>query len=183
VLFTVYHTLEPHSLELIRMLPSLKEESEYDDDLPSDTSDSKLQHFADGKHCLMNLSVRNSYGVPFEVSLSRPNTSEEGEPVTVTRLVPPGATERCAARLIVKNASLTNRLILPVPRLTLPLDEVSKSVPSLLDRQYVVDKSKKTVDQARMDKELFWYRHSLLSSIQATWVEVSMSRNYGMGSG
>lgn len=60
-----------------------------------------------------------------------------------------------------------------MPRLSLPNEELTKPVPSLLDRQYVVEKSKKSPEQARMDKELFWYRDTLLSSLQATWVEVS----------
>jgi len=87
---------------VVRILSSSKDESEDREDFQAPPSSSnpsnlKLQRFADGKHCLLNLSVRNSYGVPFEVSLSRPNLEDEGEPVTVTRLVPPGATERCVA--------------------------------------------------------------------------------------
>ena len=45
----------------------------------------------DVEHCLISLSVRNVYGVPFEVALSR---KDGGPEITANRLVPPGATER-----------------------------------------------------------------------------------------
>jgi hypothetical protein len=57
-----------------------------------------LTEEADDKHCLVALSVRNVFGVPFEVCLARTVPQEgsgmEHEEVLATRLVPPGATER-----------------------------------------------------------------------------------------
>ena len=59
-----------------------------------------LEEEADAEHCLLAMSVRNVFGVPFEVCLARvpgesgrdvdPNVGE----VVATRLIPPGATER-----------------------------------------------------------------------------------------
>ena len=98
VLFTVYHTLEPHALDLVRLLPGptawettpkAQNASTAGNSLAIDS----LQRCSDGRHCLLGLSVRNVYGVPFEVSIARPVTNGP-EDVAVTRLVPPGATER-----------------------------------------------------------------------------------------
>lgn len=98
VLFTVYHTLEPHALDLVRLLPgytasetTLKAQNASAAGSP--LAIDSLQRCSDGKHCLLGLSVRNVYGVPFEVSIARPATNGQ-EAMTVTRLVPPGATER-----------------------------------------------------------------------------------------
>ena len=64
-----------------------------------------LTNEADNKHCLVALSVRNIFGVPFEVCLARVDDGEVVEDgrrdeVVATRLVPPGATERyvCLSR-------------------------------------------------------------------------------------
>lgn len=65
------------------------------------------------------------------------------------------------------------RLILPVPRLSIPAEDLAQPIPKLSDRQHVVEKLKKTAEQARADRELFWYRERLLSSLEATWIEVS----------
>jgi len=98
VLFTVYHTLEPHALDLVRLLPG-KEVSETTPKARSPSTAGStlavdsLERCSDGKHCLLGLSVRNVYGVPFEVSIARPATNGQ-EAMAVTRLVPPGATER-----------------------------------------------------------------------------------------
>lgn len=61
-----------------------------------------FKHEADGKHCLVALGVRNVFGVPFEVSLTRidtePQVSEDD--LVVSRLIPPGASERYVFRLV-----------------------------------------------------------------------------------
>lgn len=59
-----------------------------------------------------------------------------------------------------------------MPRLSIPVEELAQPIPKLSDRQYVVEKLKKSAEQIRSDRELFWYRERLLSSLEATWVEV-----------
>jgi len=86
ILFTVYHTFEPHSLDIVRFQPNskgskgTKNTSLVPPPTPSRTSfantaDSsfrkKLEDEADDEHCLVCLSVRNVHGVPFEVTLER----------------------------------------------------------------------------------------------------------------
>lgn len=116
VLLTVFHTLESHSLNLVRL---------------------------DDNRCLLAVDVRNVYGQPFEVAL-------DGE-TTVTRLIPPGSTER---------------LLLPIQRKTVQ----PKPIPSLSDRQFVV--AKETTDEV-----LFWHREKLLSSFTGRWQEVRCKSN------
>lgn len=58
-----------------------------------------MEQETDGDYCLVALLVRNAYGVPFEVSLTRLfQESGEGDEVEEdlrsTRLIPPGASER-----------------------------------------------------------------------------------------
>jgi hypothetical protein len=94
ILFTVYHTFEPHSLDLVRFeRPRLRAKNigKQGNDLEVSpkssmpptprktsflvTSDdalrSRMEDEADDEHCLASLSVRNVYGVPFEVTLER----------------------------------------------------------------------------------------------------------------
>lgn len=97
ILFTVYHTFEPHSLDLVRFerprLKSINIDREAGKtrgnglEIPTSkpptprktsfavTSDdalrSRMGEEADDEHCLASLSVRNVFGVPFEVTLER----------------------------------------------------------------------------------------------------------------
>jgi hypothetical protein len=124
ILFTVYHTFEPHSLDLIRF-----DKGKRDGDLSAKrsptsipptprrtsfavTADDELQRRmeeeANDRHCLVSLSVRNVFGVPFEVTLARKgdgpgqssclqyeNIADDADDVLATsRLIPPGSTEK-----------------------------------------------------------------------------------------
>lgn len=220
VLVTVYHTLEPHNLDVLRLSGSsasssttgpIRSESpvagEREDTgghtrattssrttrtlgtaarsssyaLPAE-DDLKIrmeQESGDG-WCLLSLGIRNIYGVPFEMTLYRADTgkpavpgtnlnnhshlSEEHEGLSASRLITPGATER---------------LLIPFPRLSIPSSALEEPIPTLSDRQYVVDKRKKSEDVIRREKELFWYREEMLKLISATWREVSHSSATG----
>ncbi|WRT67660.1 uncharacterized protein IL334_004632 [Kwoniella shivajii] len=176
VLFTVYHTIDCHSLDLIRLGSSdvspvalnnvkinglLRPRLER---LPSTSAVSEeclrniLNDENDDDHCLLALSVRNVYGVPFGVSLQR----KGDEAVECTRLVPPGATER---------------MILPLPRKSISQSLLSRPIPSLSSKQYIVDKEKKSDDRLKKERELFWYREELLNSIKAIWTEPGSNRS------
>ncbi|KAK8858467.1 hypothetical protein IAR55_002694 [Kwoniella newhampshirensis] len=175
VLFTVYHTIECHSLDLIRFEQSSSNSLEDSSGasqtgrpngtLHHSTSSSALaeeqlrralEEESDANHCLLSLNVKNVYGVPFEVTLGRKGDDIESTALTCTRLVPPGATER---------------MILPIPRWVIAQGILSEPVPSLSERQYIVDKERKSAVQVLSEREKFWYREELLSLIHATWVE------------
>ena len=98
ILFTVYHTLETHTLDLVRLVnptPSSTSNGRYIplpnglashpttprwgsfDPAVQDLLRHRLAEENDDKHCLLGLDVRNVYGVPFEVTLIRAEGSSE----------------------------------------------------------------------------------------------------------
>ncbi|WVQ72946.1 hypothetical protein IAR50_002508 [Cryptococcus sp. DSM 104548] len=155
VMFTIYHAIECHSLDLTYLGGSahasqaLKDTPLYD----------AISAENDTDHCLLGLSFSNVYGVPFEVTLARKGEKVEAK---CTRLIPPGATER---------------LILPLPRKLLDQTASSQPVPSLSSRQYIVEKEKKTSGRIATERELFWYREELLGMLEATWTEPGSLRH------
>lgn len=180
VLFTVYHTLEPHALDIACLRSSSESQEKLRKRLANGTprsstfgtsGDEVLRRALaqdDDNMVLFCLNVRNVYSVPFEVALSSKRTaspsalnpdSESSSDLVVTRLVPPGATER---------------LVLPIQRQTLSDDE--RPIPTPEGRQYVVEKSKMTPDQMKRQRELFWYREKLLDLIDISWREPSSLR-------
>ncbi|WVF69319.1 hypothetical protein IAT40_004095 [Kwoniella sp. CBS 6097] len=199
VLFTVYHMLECPSLDLVRLGGSSdhslqpaqvgRTDAGPDGDADVDGNDippNKQRHRGglqrsfsssqaaedmlrqalgevnDTEHCLLALSVKNIFGVPFEVTLAGKADEYVGHvPLACTRLVPPGATER---------------LIIPLPRQSVPRAALSEPVPSLSERQYIVDKEKKSASQMQRERELFWYREKLLALISASWQEPGSNR-------
>lgn len=66
------------------------------------------------------------------------------------------------------------RLIVPIPRKSIPQDILSQSIPSLSERQYVVDKEKKSASRIALERELFWYREALLDMLDLIWTEVRL---------
>ena len=91
VLFTVYHTLETHSLDLVRLVGSKSKTNLTDRHLSlrnghlsnpttplresfdlaaQDMLRQQLVERNGDAHCLLGLSVRNVYGVPFELTLT-----------------------------------------------------------------------------------------------------------------
>ncbi|ORY31418.1 TRAPP II complex [Naematelia encephala] len=192
VLFTVYHTLEPHALDLTRLVspsksssasnglqvpnghsrpstPTLSRRQTGFTAIEDDPLRSMLDDKADGSEwCLLGLGVRNVYGVPFEIRLGRRKGAQRGNEDAadwdpeVRRLVPPGASER---------------ILFPVRRCALPEQVISQRIPSLTDRQYIVDKSKKSAEVVARERELFWYREELLNMLQATWIEPGSKRS------
>jgi hypothetical protein len=97
MLFTVYHTFEPHSLDLLRFQPSTSRIAkplanghvDHEGSLSpppflsatprkasfainaEDDLQRRLKDEADDEHCLVAISMRNVFGVPFEITLQR----------------------------------------------------------------------------------------------------------------
>ncbi|KAJ1309581.1 hypothetical protein OPQ81_006354 [Rhizoctonia solani] len=105
--------------------------------------------------CLFMIDVKNLYGQPFEVTFER--TQEGTDPASTTRLVAPGA---------------TSRITIPIRRLSLSPEQVSREVPTLSDRQFVVSKAGFTAIQ----QELFWYRETLFDIVKGRWSEPGTGR-------
>ncbi|WVQ81064.1 hypothetical protein IAT38_003171 [Cryptococcus sp. DSM 104549] len=173
VLFTVYHTIECHSLTLTRLRTSSHHTAPSNGAILGTSSDDALRDAInmenDEVHCLLGVSVRNVYGVPFEVTLERRSGKALGfdmVPLRCTRLVPPGATER---------------IIVPLPRRSLSHEHLSRPIPALSERQYVVDKEKKSLGRVAAEREVFWYREELLGMLTATWSEPGSLRRGTLG--
>jgi len=69
------------------------------------------------------------------------------------------------------------RIILPLPKLLLTEEEASRPIPSLSGRQFVVDKSKLSSEDSKLQRELFWYREELFRTIRGRWKEAGGSRS------
>lgn len=172
VLFTVTHTLECHSLDITHLghcanngysTPGINGTNNLE--IPEEDNGDLRKALARENnltHCLVGLSVANVYGVPFEVCLSRKDKRAKSENVECRRLIPPGATER---------------LIVPIPRKSISQDILSQPIPSLSERQYVVDKEKKSRSRIALERELFWYREALLDMLDLTWTEPGSQRH------
>lgn len=172
VLFTVYRTLECFALDLA----SMRNDSQARQRLANGTkpasstfatsSDEELKRAlarGDDRSVLFCLNVSNVFSVPFEVAMTTCGEGADHAPA-VTRLVPPGATER---------------LVLPIQRQTLSAEERAQPIPSA-GRQYVVDKLKKTKDEQALEREIFWYRERLLDMVVVSWREPSSLRSGGL---
>ncbi|CAK9780718.1 unnamed protein product [Cutaneotrichosporon oleaginosum] len=155
VLFTVYRTLECFALDLESMRNDSQAEARQrlaNGTTPRSTafatsSDEELKRAlarGDERSVLFCINVRNVFSVPS----------------VVTRLVPPGATER---------------LVLPIQRQALSAKQRAQAIPSA-GRQYVVDKQKKTSDELALERETFWYRERLLDMVNISWREPSSLR-------
>ncbi|GAA5876487.1 hypothetical protein JCM16303_003552 [Sporobolomyces ruberrimus] len=118
-----------------------------------------LRDVDDGQHCLVAVDVMNVYGKPFEVKLER--REEQNEFYQVRQRIEPGATLRMLVRL---------------DRLSLTHEEVDRPIPVLAERQFVVAKVKRSKEEEREERELFWYREDLLSLVELSWNEVGSLR-------
>ncbi|KAG9318507.1 TRAPP II complex [Chiua virens] len=146
---TVYHILECHDLNILPL------------DAFSDLNDESFQK--DGhthEWCLFSVEVRNTYGLPFEITFDR--TQRDVPEASTSSIVPPGA---------------TSRILLPMRMFRLSDDVISRPIPTLSDRQFVVSKSSLSDAEDRVQRELFWYREELLGIIHGRWKEARGSRH------
>jgi hypothetical protein len=74
-------------------------------------------------------------------------------------------------------AGTDSRLVIPIPRIYLSPEHLAQPIPSLSNRQYVVDKSRKSPNQLKAERELFWYRDTLLDKLHCTWLEPGSNRS------
>jgi hypothetical protein len=63
--------------------------------------------------------------------------------------------------------------MLPVKKFRLSDDLISEPIPTLSYRQFVVGKSRLSIEEEQAQRELFWYREELLKIISARWKEVN----------
>lgn len=160
VTVTVYHMLECHDLSLMPMV-----DVDYDYDSINRWASNSVVHLLPevddlAEWCLFAIDVRNTYGLPFEVTFEREQAGTESAAVSST--VPPGS---------------MSRIMLPVKKFRLSDDQISQPIPTLSDRQFVVGKSKLSIEEEQAQRELFWYREELLKIVSARWKETNGDRH------
>lgn len=67
-------------------------------------------------------------------------------------------------------------MVLPLKEIQLPEEITSQAIPMLSDRQFVVDKTKLSSEEDKLQRELFWYREELLKCVNGHWREVRLCR-------
>ncbi|KAJ7940592.1 TRAPP II complex [Mycena leptocephala] len=154
VMVTVYHMLECHGMDI---LPFPSYPSELDED-QTDTDDQYIGNEAGW--CLFSVEVRNTYGLPFEVSFERIQQGRARGTTSTT--VSPGS---------------TSRIVIPIKKFILSEAHISQPIPTLSDRQFIVTKSKLSKTQERAQRELFWYREELFKNLRGRWREAGGTRS------
>ncbi|KAI8998543.1 TRAPP II complex [Trametes punicea] len=158
VLVTVYHMLECHGMDILSYTgarTAVTEDDDADESSPEARARKSLLHVGDiADWCIFSIEVRNTYGLPFEVTFER---KQEGvEHASITSLVPPGS---------------TSRIVLPIKKISLPEEHASRPIPMLSDRQFVVAASQLSPSEERAQRELFWYREELFKVVHGRWRE------------
>jgi hypothetical protein len=200
VLVTVYNTLECHGMDILPFSSAEAAQEIHGLDGPDDKERESWKRLLegvreDGEWCLFTVDVRNTYGMPFEVTFER---GQEGQyahrnPIAFysdnpafpsdscqVNNSPRGARVDLAVRSLSADSSMPLNcflcsIILPVKRFLLPESQTDKPIPTLSDRQFVVSKSKLTKREEKHQKELFWYREELFKRVKGRWREVRLS--------
>ncbi|KAH7926321.1 hypothetical protein BV22DRAFT_1087325 [Leucogyrophana mollusca] len=156
VTVTVYHMLECYDMNILPL--------DNVDDLVDKGGDELLssQQYLEqrAEWCLFSVDVRNTYGLPFEVTFER---NQEGTPqASASSIVPPGS---------------MSRVTIPVKKFKLPDELVTRAIPTLSDRQFVVARSSLSSEGEGAQRELFWYREELLKLVRGHWREANGTRS------
>lgn len=96
--------------------------------------------------------------------------------MTTSLTVPPGSMSRYVAPRLIAffPDDLLNSIVIPVRKLLLSDEQLSKPIPTLSDRQFVVQKSQLSENELKTQLELFWYREELFKCVRGRWREVSL---------
>jgi hypothetical protein len=73
---------------------------------------------------------------------------------------------------------IQSSMVIPIKKFILSEAHLSRPIPTLSDRQFVVTKSKLSKAQERAQRELFWYREELFKRLRGRWREVSLHDSY-----
>ncbi|KAI0797912.1 TRAPP II complex [Abortiporus biennis] len=163
VLVTVYHMLECHSMDIVPysqdIVTSEMDLESYGGQAETQAQRALLNVDDVAEWCMFSVEIRNTYGLPFEVKFERDQPG--AEKAAIVTVVPPGA---------------TRRIVIPIKKFILPEDHVSRPIPTLSDRQFVVTKSNLTSAEEQLQRELFWYREELFKAVPGKWKESGGNR-------
>ncbi|KAG0045115.1 hypothetical protein BGZ83_009642 [Gryganskiella cystojenkinii] len=122
------------------------------------------------EYCLLTLDVRNVWTVPVEVAMLV-DDSEEGEGLDVNKLI--------KATTVIQQGS-TQRIILPVRRMVLTTEQLSRPIPTLSNKQFVVARGAAlSLEDQATERALFWFREELLKRVVARWTCKDTSGRFG----
>ncbi|KAJ3516627.1 hypothetical protein NLJ89_g1004 [Agrocybe chaxingu] len=159
LMVTVYHMLECNGMDLVPFPSYPSSQRPHSDNAQK----KRLQYLdieEDSGWCLFSIEVRNSYGSPFDVTLER---TQDGESLaSSTTTIPPGS---------------VSRLVIPIKKIVLDEKALSRAIPTLSDRQFVVATSTLSKSEERTQRELFWYREELFKCIKGRWHESGGTRS------
>ncbi|PPQ83346.1 hypothetical protein CVT25_003985 [Psilocybe cyanescens] len=158
LMVTVYHMLECNGMDLLQF-PSYPQSLRRNNN-PKNSRMSSLHFEDDAGWCLFSIEVRNTYGSPFDVTLIRTQHGESTASSTTT--IPPGS---------------VSRLVIPIKKILLEEKNLSKPIPTLSDRQFVLAQSSLSEAEQRAQRELFWYREELFKCVQGRWHETGGTRS------
>ena len=65
-------------------------------------------------------------------------------------------------------------MVLPLKKFQVSEEVTSQAIPMLSDRQFVVEKTKLSSEEDKLQRELFWYREELFKSVRGHWREVGL---------
>ncbi|KAL1919540.1 uncharacterized protein VTP21DRAFT_2233 [Calcarisporiella thermophila] len=103
--------------------------------------------------CLMTLDVKNIWSRAMDVSFRVAEAEEDFA---------------CSKVSIEPDA--TKRIVLPLPRISLSVEEVSRPIPTFeQNKQFVVSATRFSEEQEKHRREQFWYREALLKRLQMRW--------------
>ncbi|KAI0306435.1 TRAPP II complex [Multifurca ochricompacta] len=155
VLVTVYNMLECHNMDILPL-----RSGDYESDGTPVNKEMLFRDVEEEGWCLFSIYVRNTYGLPFEVTLER--MPKDTSPASTSCIVAPGA---------------MTRLVLPLKKVKLAEEITSQAIPMLSDRQFVVDKTKLSLEEYKLQRELFWYREELFKRVRGCWREAGGTRS------
>lgn len=110
-------------------------------------------------YCIMFLDLRNMHARDLDAIFKLRN--EDAEPFTVS------------VRL---SSNEQMRIFLPFRKAQLSHQELSESIPSLSDRQFVVSSHGNGAAVEELNRHLFWYREALLARLDASWATADSKR-------
>jgi len=122
------------------------------------------------EYCLLTLDVRNVWTVPVEVAMLV-DDSEEGEGLDVNKLI--------KSTTVIQPGN-TQRIILPVRRMVLSTEQLSRPIPTLSNKQFVVARGAAlSAEEQALERALFWFREELLKRVVARWTCKDTSGRFG----
>lgn len=119
-------------------------------------------------HCLIVLDLRNAWKKTLEVKLwSCTCKHEHSHSESPT---PTSCSNKKFTVVKTIDSGLTQRFVIPIQRIKFTKQELERPIPSLGNRQFIVD-SNSTAEQQQTMRENFWYREAVLAMLGGSWRE------------